>query len=196
MPICPLRRRESAYSEPTPTGGASSAAQHRVATSSCEPAAPLSELDVRTFDLKRKRSLHCTHYTDGDTRRRGHALARVKEIHAACGWRFDPAELPDHLAVVLEFARRDDVQGERLLAAAQPGIELLRAALHDCGSPYALVLDAVAATLSPPDEARGEAARLAAAGPPVEDVGLHALIGLTLFAPFPFTRLVHAFSTW
>lgn len=108
-----------------------------------------------------------------DTKRRRHALARVKEIHAACGWRLDPAELPDHLAVVLEFAARgDDVQGQRLFETFQPGIELLRAALHDCGSPYALVLDAVAATLPPPDEARREAARLAAAGPPVEDAGL------------------------
>ncbi|WP_205325822.1 nitrate reductase molybdenum cofactor assembly chaperone [Glycomyces sp. YM15] len=128
---------------------------------------------VRTFDLKRRRALHLTYYTDGDTRRRGHALARIKEIYAACGWHLDPGELPDHLGVVLEFtARGDAAQGLRLLEAFQPGIELLRAALHDCGSVYAAVLDAVAATLPPSDEARREATRMAAAGPPVEDVGL------------------------
>jgi nitrate reductase delta subunit len=147
-------------------------------TDFCEHASATTELElgadyVRTFDLKRRRALHLTYYTDGDTRRRGHALARIKEIYAACGWRLDPAELPDHLAVVLEFAARGDRdQGRRLLATFQPAIELLRAALHDCSSPYAAVLDAVAATLPPSDEARSEAARMAAAGPPAEDVGL------------------------
>lgn len=144
----------------------------------CDYAAATPELDqgdhyVRTFDLKRRRALHLTYYTDGDTRRRGHALARVKEIYGSCGWRLDAAELPDHLAVVLEFAARGDrEQGERLLRSFQPGIELLRAALHECASPYAHVLDAVAATLPAPDEARREAARMATAGPPAEDVGL------------------------
>ncbi|SDE40556.1 nitrate reductase molybdenum cofactor assembly chaperone [Glycomyces harbinensis] len=148
----------------------------------CDYAAATSELDqgahyVRTFDLKRRRALHLTYYTDGDTRRRGHALARVKAVYAACGWRIGgrrgDGELPDHLGVVLEFAARGDrEQGRRLLEEFQPGIELLRAALHDCASPYAAVLDAVAATLPPPDQARREAARIAAAGPPVEDVGL------------------------
>lgn len=147
-------------------------------TSFCKYAEDTDELSlgteyVRTFDLKRRRALHLTYYTDGDTRRRGHALARIKEIYAACGWRLDPGELPDHLAVVLEFtARGDAAQGMRLLAAFQPGIELLRAALHDCRSAYAPVLDAVAATLPPSDEARREATRMAAAGPPAEDVGL------------------------
>ncbi|HEY1093651.1 MAG TPA: nitrate reductase molybdenum cofactor assembly chaperone [Glycomyces sp.] len=147
-------------------------------TSFCEYAEDTDELSlgteyVRTFDLKRRRALHLTYYTDGDTRRRGHALARIKEIYAACGWHLDPGELPDHLAVVLEFtARGDAAQGMRLLAAFQPGIELLRAALHDCRSAYAPVLDAVAATLPPSDEARREATRMAASGPPAEDVGL------------------------
>ncbi|GAA2301530.1 hypothetical protein GCM10009853_067500 [Glycomyces scopariae] len=145
-------------------------------TAFCAYAAARTDLElggeyVRTFDLKRRRALHLTYYTDGDTRRRGHALARIKEIYGACGWRLDAAELPDHLAVVLEFAARGNrEEGERLLVRFQPGIELLRAAL--AGGPYAAVLDAVAATLPPPDEARREAARLAAAGPPAEDVGL------------------------
>ncbi|MEV3937231.1 nitrate reductase molybdenum cofactor assembly chaperone [Glycomyces sp. NPDC049804] len=151
---------------------------HAALQAFCAYARDTGELDlgaeyVRTFDLKRRRALHLTYYTDGDTRRRGHALARIKEIYAACGWRLDPGELPDHLAVVLEFAARGDAaQGLRLLRAFQPGIELLRAALHESRSAYAAVLDAVAATLPPSDEARREAARLAAAGPPAEDVGL------------------------
>jgi nitrate reductase molybdenum cofactor assembly chaperone NarJ/NarW len=152
-------------------------------TAFCAYAAGATELElgaayVRTFDLKRRRALHLTYYTDGDTRRRGHALARIKEIYAACGWRLEPGELPDHLAVVLEFAARGDaVQGLRLLEAFQPAIELLRAALRECGSPHAAVLDAVAATLPPSDEARREATRMAAAGPPAEDVGLDPFDG-------------------
>ncbi|WP_035697633.1 nitrate reductase molybdenum cofactor assembly chaperone, partial [Glycomyces tenuis] len=145
----------------------------------CEHAAAAPGLElaahyVRTFDLKRRRALHMTYYTDGDTRRRGHALARVKEIYRGCGWLLDGAELPDHLAVVLEFAARGDRGwGERLLVSFQPGIELLRGALHECGTPYADVLDAVAATLpAPSEETRRRALRLAEAGPPTEGVGL------------------------
>jgi nitrate reductase molybdenum cofactor assembly chaperone NarJ/NarW len=166
----PLIEQALAEQEPTPAVNA--------LLSFCAHARTTSELDlgadyVKTFDLKRRRALHLTYYTDGDTRRRGHALARIKEIYAACGWHLDPGELPDHLAVVLEFAARGDAaQGMRLLKAFQPGIELLRATLHDCRSAYAPVLDAVAATLPPSDEARREATRMAAAGPPAEDVGL------------------------
>ena len=57
--------------------------------------------------------------------------------------------------------------------STRPPIGLLREALHDLGSAYAHVLDAVVATL--PEITREVAARmaeLAASGPPVEDVGL------------------------
>ncbi|WP_199034893.1 nitrate reductase molybdenum cofactor assembly chaperone [Glycomyces salinus] len=142
-------------------------------------AAATGEIDlgahfVQTFDMRRRRALHMTYYTDGDTRRRGHALARLKEIYAGCGWRLADDELPDHLSVLLEFAARGDREwGRRLLAAFQPGIELLRSALHEHGTPYADVLDAVAFTLPPPgDETRRQAMRLATGGPPSEDVGL------------------------
>lgn len=78
------------------------------------------------------------------------------------------------------------MQGLRLLRPFQPGIELLRAALHESRSAYAAVLDAVAATLPPSDEARREAARLAAAGTPAENVGLDS---------YGTTFLWHAMST-
>ncbi|MDA2810307.1 nitrate reductase molybdenum cofactor assembly chaperone [Nocardiopsis sp. RSe5-2] len=134
---------------------------------------------VETFDMRRRRALHLTFYTDGDTRRRGHALARLKEVYAAHGWRLGPHELPDHLCVLLEFASRGDAaQGEALLRRFQPGLELLRSALHRHGTPYAGVLDAVAATLPPPAAAQRDAARrLAAQGPPAEDVGLEGYGG-------------------
>ncbi|GAB3482549.1 nitrate reductase molybdenum cofactor assembly chaperone [Nocardiopsis coralliicola] len=138
------------------------------------PELELAEHYVMTFDLRRRRALHMTYYTDGDTRRRGHALARIKEIYTGCGWRPGPEELPDHLCVLLEFAARGDAEwGRRLLVRFLPGLELLRAALRDCRSPYADVVDAVAATLPPPARAqREEAHRLAEQGPPAEDVGM------------------------
>ncbi|WP_304455239.1 nitrate reductase molybdenum cofactor assembly chaperone [Nocardiopsis sp. YSL2] len=131
---------------------------------------------VHTFDMRRRRALHLTFYTDGDTRRRGHALARLKEVYGSHGWELDARELPDHLAVVLEFAARGDAAtGSALLRHFQPGLELLRAALHAHGTPYAAVPDAVCATLPPPgEEERAAVERLAMAGPPAEDVGLDA----------------------
>ena len=63
--------------------------------------------------------------------------------------------------------------GEALLAEHRPAIELLRLSLHDLSSPYAHVLDAIAAclpALSVND--RAEVARLAREGPPDEAVGL------------------------
>src|SRR5690606_9991603 len=119
----------------------------------CSFAASTPELElaahyVETFDMRRRRALHMTFYTDGDTRRRGHALARLKEVYAECGWRPGPQELPDHLSVLLEFAARGDSEwGRALLVRFQPGLELLRAGLHEHGTPYAEVVDAVAATL-------------------------------------------------
>lgn len=146
-----------------------------------EPRLDLGTHFVQTFDLKRRRTLHMSYYTDGDTRRRGHALARIKEIYGACGWRLGARELPDHLPVLLEFAARGDREwGERLLETFRPGIELLRSALHDYGTPYAGVIDAVAATLPPPgEEALRQTMRLAASGPPAEDVGLQPYGGPT-----------------
>ena len=138
------------------------------------PVSRLGREYVDTFDLKRRHCLHLTYYSDGDTRRRGHSLARIKEIYTACGWALDSSELPDHLTVLLEFAARGDADwGRRLLTEYQPGLEMLRAGLRRQHPKYAAVLDAVCDTLPPPDRAARDAAhRLAAEGPPAEAVGL------------------------
>lgn len=145
----------------------------------CEHAASTPEPElcrhyVDVFDLRRRRSLHMTYYTDGDTRRRGHALTEVKRVYTEAGWKVDVEELPDHLAVILEFAARGDAEaGGKLLARFRPAIDLLGKALHAHGTPYARVIDAVRLTL--PQERRGDreaVQRLAEQGPPAEDVGL------------------------
>jgi nitrate reductase delta subunit len=129
---------------------------------------------VETFDLRRRATLELTYYAHGDTRERGMALLRLKKLYRAAGLPMDAAELPDHLTVMLAFAAcAEDGRGEALLAQHLPAIELLRLSLHDAGSPYAHVLDAIASllpTLSVSE--RSEVARLAREGPPDEAVGL------------------------
>lgn len=143
------------------------------------PALDMGAHYVRTFDLRRRRTLHLTYYTDGDTRRRGRTLAQLKEVYQAYGWAVAAEELPDHLAVLLEFAARGDAEmGGALLRLFRPGLELLRSALHQRATPYAAALDAVCGTLPPPGRAEWAAAEhLAEAGPPAEEVGLAAYGG-------------------
>jgi nitrate reductase delta subunit len=101
------------------------------------------------------------------------ALLRLKQTYAAAGLRLTDEELPDHLAVVLEYAATDPDRGAKLLTEHRAGVELLRLALHDGNSPWAAVLDSVSATLPPLHGDQHQAvARLAAAGPPGEQVGL------------------------
>jgi nitrate reductase delta subunit len=129
---------------------------------------------VETFDLRRRASLALTYYAHGDTRERGMALLRLKKLYRAAGLTLESAELPDHLPVMLAFAAlAPEGYGEALLAEHRPAIELLRLSLYDAGSPYAHVLDAVAACLPALTVSeRSEVARLAREGPPEEAVGL------------------------
>ncbi len=144
-------------------------------------ATPLAELAadyVATFDHRKRFSPYLTYFAYGDTRKRGMALLRFKHAYRAAGLHLDDssdnAELPDHLAVVLEFAATGDLAvGERLLIEHRAGLELMRLGLHDAESPWAHVLESVSATLPPLGKREHEAvARLAAEGPPEEEVGL------------------------
>jgi nitrate reductase delta subunit len=129
---------------------------------------------VEMFDIRRRCCLYLTYYAHGDTRKRGMALLRFKDTYRAAGLQLTDAELPDHLAVVLEFgATANLTEGRRLLLEHRAGLELLRLALTDAASPYAGVVTAVCHTLPPlRGEDREAVARLAAVGPPAEEVGL------------------------
>ena len=132
---------------------------------------------VETFDLRRRVTLHVTYYEHGDTRRRGAALLRLKRLYREAGLEFEAAELPDHLAVMLAFAAlAPNGYGAALLAEHLPQIELLRAGLHDAGSPYAHVLDAVAAALPPLRRDQRAHAELLAQGAPDERVGIEPYV--------------------
>lgn len=138
------------------------------------PAIELATHYVETFDLRRRHCLHLSYYAYGDTRKRGMALLRFKHAYRVAGATLGEHELPDHLAVVLEFAATvDPVVGRRLLVEYRPVVELLRLSLHEIESPYRAVLDAVCATLPEINVAdRRRVAELAAQGPPEEEVGL------------------------
>ncbi|MFI6496216.1 nitrate reductase molybdenum cofactor assembly chaperone [Nonomuraea typhae] len=136
----------------------------------------LARTYVATFDRSNRRTLHMTYYTDGDTRRRGMSLARLKSLYRTYGWLPDAAELPDFLPLMLEFAARCPEPGTDLLQAHRPGIDVLCAALTKYGGPYADVLPAVAAGLGDPTSAQRRLARaITAGGPPTETVGVEAL---------------------
>lgn len=153
---------------------------------------PLPELAaqyVETFDLRRRCSPYLTYHAYGDTRRRGVALVEMKQAYRAVGLELADEELPDHLAVVLECASGPDdgarEAGLRLLLAHRAGLELLRLALLDAGSPWAGAVVAVCATLPPLEgDDRDAVARLAAEGPPGEEVGLDPSLALAATAPY------------
>jgi nitrate reductase delta subunit len=131
---------------------------------------------VDTFDLRRRCCLYLTYYAFGDTRKRGMALLRFTHAYKASGWQLVSEELPDHLSVVCEFAATADLSaGLALLAEHRAGIELIRMALAELGSPYVHAVDLVREALPGPAPRDLERAlELARIGPPEEEVGLEA----------------------
>jgi nitrate reductase delta subunit len=132
---------------------------------------------VEVFDLSRKHALYLSYWTDGDTRRRGEVLGRIKARYRASGFLVDTrGELTDFLPLVLEYAAvADPVDGPALLQEYRASLELLKFALIEAAAPHAGILEAVCSTLpgaSPAD--RAAVYRMAAAGPPREEVGLEA----------------------
>lgn len=149
-----------------------------------QPAEELESHYVEVFDLRRKSSLYLTYYLHGDTRRRGMALLTLARTYQAAGWSIDNGELPDHLPVALEFAAVAGPRaGEAPLRRHRRGLELIHHSLSDIRSPYRHLMAALLSLLPPATAADREAvAKLAAEGPPAEDVGLDPYSG-TGFAP-------------
>ena len=129
---------------------------------------------VDTFDLRRRCCLYLTYFSHGDTRKRGMALLRFSHAYRAAGAEFLGGELPDHLAVVCEFAATvDPAAGLRLLMESRVGLELLRRALVETDSAYVRVIVAICAVLPAATQRElDKAVELARTGPPDEEVGL------------------------
>ncbi len=152
---------------------------------------PLLELQadyVATFDLRRRHCLYLTYHQDGDTRRRGMALWRFRQLYRERGYALAASELPDFLPAVLELAAEADVDDRGpvdLLVEHHPAITVLRDALAGARSPYVDVVEALRAALPAPSREALEAARrLEEEGPPAEQVGLEPY-ALEPTAPVP-----------
>ena len=77
---------------------------------------------VEVFDMRRRCCLYLTWWTDGETRRRGSALAALKARYRTAGVELDTPELPDFLPAVLEFAATADLAaGLQLLQEHRAG---------------------------------------------------------------------------
>src|SRR6476659_7751656 len=108
---------------------------------------PLIEASVQyaeVFDWKRRRTLFLTYFTAGDTRNRGMALLAFSDVYRAAGVIPPARELPDHLAVLLEFAATvDETAGYEQLCQHRTPIDMIHDGLL-CASPsYAGVIAAV-----------------------------------------------------
>jgi nitrate reductase delta subunit len=84
------------------------------------PTLQLAQHFVETFDLKRRCCLYLTYYAHGDTRQRGVALLEFKSAYRRAGLELGPDELPDHLAVVLEYAALDPCAGRTFWLNPEP----------------------------------------------------------------------------
>lgn len=147
------------------------------------PLLALQQHYVALFDMRRRACPYLSYWTDGETRNRGRGILRFRQAYVDSGFTPSDDELPDHLAVVLEFAAvGDPLTGDALLAEHSGPIHLLRDALESMNSTYVHVLDAVIATLPElTPEVAERMAVLAASGPPAEQVGLE---------PFPSSPTV------
>ncbi|MFW0118452.1 nitrate reductase molybdenum cofactor assembly chaperone [Rothia sp. CCM 9417] len=130
---------------------------------------------VQEYDLSRRHAFHLSYWTEGDTRRRGEALTRFKQMYRDSGMVTTlHGELPDYLPMVLEFTALVNARaGRAALQAYRPSLELLRLALRDDKLPYHRLIEAVCHTLpgvSP--QTQEEVQKLVTAGPPAESVGL------------------------
>ncbi|MCQ9333173.1 nitrate reductase molybdenum cofactor assembly chaperone [Corynebacterium phoceense] len=143
----------------------------------------LEEHYVETFDQRRRCSLFLTYYAVGDTRQRGMAILSIGEQLTSLGFELDSDEMPDHLCVMLEALAYTEgephARAVEMLASYREGIEVLRAALEQLGSPYSHLIVALCKALPDVDEETAQKyVDLIRTGPPAEMVGIADL-------PFP-----------
>lgn len=99
---------------------------------------------VDLFDRGRGTALHLFEHIHGDSRDRGPAMIDLQQTYEKAGLLLTPGELPDHLAVVLEYASTQPPRQARdFLAETAHIARAIFSALQRRQSPYAAVLAAV-----------------------------------------------------
>jgi nitrate reductase delta subunit len=134
----------------------------------------LQRLYVDAFDFTKQCSLHLTYHVHGDRRQRGMAMLALKNAYRGAGFEPPGDELPDYLPLMLEFAALSaDGAGEGLLEDHRVSLELVHAGLRRDSSPFAPLLEVVLVGLGRLSSHKlARVRRLAADGPPTEEVGL------------------------
>ena len=104
----------------------------------------VEEAYVECFDRGRSSSLHLFEHVHGDSRDRGQAMVDLLDTYRLGGMVLAVRELPDHLAVLLEFASTQPIGTARnLLAELAHILNSIHTALVRRGSRYAPLLAAV-----------------------------------------------------
>ncbi len=99
---------------------------------------------VDLFDRGRGTALHLFEHVHGDSRERGPAMVDLQQTYEKAGLYLTESELPDHLAVVLEFASTQPPREAReFLAEIAHIVRAIFSALLRRQSAYASVLGAV-----------------------------------------------------
>ena len=99
---------------------------------------------VDLFDRGRGTALHLFEHIHGDSRDRGPAMVDLQQTYERAGLYLAPGELPDHLAVVLEFASTQPAREARgFLGETAHIARAIFSALQRRQSAYASVLAAV-----------------------------------------------------
>ena len=101
-------------------------------------------LYVDLFDRGRGTALHLFEHVHGDSRDRGPAMVDLVQTYAQAGLLLDPAELPDHLTVLLEYAStQPTAQARAFIGEFSHILQSITAALLRRDSDYGAVLSAV-----------------------------------------------------
>lgn len=122
-----------------------------------------------TFEAGGRRGLLLSNWMAEDNRDRVVHRQAFVDAYRAAGVSMPSGAMPDHLAVVLEFAAHADPEaGRRLLVEHRVPIAALRRVLDEVRSPYAHAVAAVCATL--PEVTAEELQSLPISGPTIETV--------------------------
>jgi nitrate reductase delta subunit len=112
------------------------------------PPLKVQEAYTTAFDLNPETCLNLTYHRWGDDEKRGRVLARLLRIYIQAGYECDSSELPDHLALVLEFcSRHPHWIDDGLFGAVLEVPGSLAKRLSALESPYARVVEGAAQLL-------------------------------------------------
>jgi nitrate reductase molybdenum cofactor assembly chaperone NarJ/NarW len=99
---------------------------------------------VALFDRRRSASLHLYEHLHGESRDRGQAMVRLKQLYRLHGLEIEARELPDYLPLFLEFLSLIPLKAaQSILSEAMPVIAAIGQRLREWDSPYAAAFDAV-----------------------------------------------------